>query len=67
MVCRPGIMAQIIRDGMDEYWKAVYSPTDDGLDAIELQWKRQHKADLVRLEKKIGADFDRIFGKAKQD
>lgn len=64
MVCSMSVMGKIIREGMDDYWRVVYSKTDDGLDATELKWKRDHERDLARLEKKFGADFDRIFGKA---
>lgn len=58
-------MQTIIREGMDHYWKVVLSPTDDGLDADELIWKRAHEEDMARLEKKFGADFDAYFGAKK--
>lgn len=61
-ILAPGVMAQIIRDGMDDYWRVVYSKTDDGLTPFELGQKREHEASLARLEKKFGREFDRIFG-----
>ena len=63
MVVNRSVMARIIREGMDDYWRVVYSKTDDGLSATELKWKRDHKRDLARLENKFGPQFDRIFGK----
>lgn len=56
-------MTKIIRDGMDDYWRVVYSKTDDGLSAMELEWKRDHEASMKRMDEKFGAEFDRIFGK----
>lgn len=56
-------MSKIIREGMDHYWRVVYSKTDKGLDAYELKWKRDHERDIKRLNKKFGPLFDREFGK----
>ncbi len=61
MICAPGVMAKIIREGMDDYWRVVYSKTDKGLDATELKWKRDWEHDLIRLDKKFGKQFDEIF------
>ena len=41
-------LAQALRQGMNHYWKVVYSPTDKGLDAIEIRWKRDHERDMAR-------------------
>jgi hypothetical protein len=38
---------------MDDYWRVVYSKTDEGLDARELQWKRAWEKDMERWEKMI--------------
>lgn len=65
MVVSRGVAAQIIREGMDDYWRVVYSPTDDGLSDLELEWKRDHEATMNRWDEKFGAEFDRIFGKSK--
>lgn len=64
MICKPGVMSKIIREGMDHYWRVVYSKTDDGLDASELKWKRQHERDMDRMEEKYGSRWDEIFGKS---
>ncbi len=63
MVCKPGVMAQIIRDGMDAYWRAVYSPTDEGLDATEIEWKRDHQQTIKRMEEKFGDAYAEFFEK----
>lgn len=62
MVCQPGVMAQIIREGMDDYWRVVCSTTDEGLSPIELEWKREHERDMARFDKKYGAQLDAMFG-----
>jgi hypothetical protein len=56
------VMAQIIREGMDHYWRVVYSVTDEGLDATEIEWKREYERDMRRLDEKFGAQFDLMFG-----
>jgi hypothetical protein len=56
-------MAQIIRKGMDHYWRVVYAPSDEGFDAIEIGWRRQHEADMKWLNEKFGKQFEEIFGK----
>lgn len=55
----------IVSEMMDHYWRVVLSPTDEGLDAEELSWKRAHEEDMARMEKKFGADFDAYFGVKK--
>ena len=62
-VVHASVMSKIIRDGMDHYWRAVYSDSDEGLSASELEWKRGHERDMDRMEKKFGAQFDEFFGK----
>ena len=56
-----GHMMKIIRDGMDAYWRAVHSTSDRGLSPTEIGWKRQHREDIARMEKKFGPEMDRIF------
>jgi len=63
MVCQPGVMSKIIRETMDDYWRVVYSKTDEGLSPLELSWKREHEAELIRLDEKFGKQFNEIFGK----
>lgn len=58
MVCRPGIMMEIHREAMNHYWSVVYSKTDDGLDATELKWKRQHERDMKRMADKWDKAFN---------
>ncbi len=57
-------MLEIQREAMDHYWKVVRSATDEGLDAMELSWKRGYERDMVRWEEKFGCQYDEIFGKA---
>lgn len=64
MIATASVMAQIIREGMDHYWRVVYSKTDDGLDATELEWKRDHERSMARMEAKFGPQFDAMFGKS---
>ena len=59
----PLTMAKLIREGMDNYWRVVYSATDDGLDAIELSWKRDWERDMQRAYDKYGKQFEEVFGK----
>lgn len=56
-------MVDIVREGMDHYWRVVYSSTDGGLDATELKWKRDHERDMASFNEKHGHQFDKIFGK----
>ncbi len=65
MVVHISHMFEQVREGMDGYWRAVYSKTDDGLDDTEIRWKRDHEACMARWEERFGAEFDRVFGKAK--
>lgn len=57
-------MVKMIREGMDHYWRVVYSKTDDGLNSTELGWKRDHERSMDRMKQKYGPELDRIFGKA---
>lgn len=61
MVVRPGVMAQIIREGMDHYWKVIGSASDDGLSPEEIGWKVKYREDLARFERKFGPELDRLF------
>lgn len=56
-------MAQIAQEATKDYWRVVTSSTDDGLDATELKWKRDHERDVARFNEKYGHQFDQIFGK----
>jgi len=63
MVCQPGVMAQIIREGMDDYWRVVYSKTDEGLSPVELSWKREWELDMEQMDKKFGKEWDSYFAR----
>ena len=54
-------MAQIIREGMDDYWRVVYSKTDEGLTDNELKTKRDWEKDMARLDQKFGKQFGRSY------
>lgn len=60
-VCKPDLMAQIIRDGMDDYWRVIYAKSEDGMSQIEIGWRRDHAASIARFEKKYGAELDKFF------
>lgn len=63
MISNPGVMSQIIREGMDYYWKVLATRTDAGLSDVEIEWKRDHERAMARMEKKFGAEFDEFFRK----
>jgi hypothetical protein len=63
MASSMGVYSQIIADGMATYWRAVYSKTDEGLDATELKWKRDHERDMARMEEKLGHAYADFFEK----
>ena len=63
MVAALSVMAQIIREGMNDYWRVVYSKTDEGLNATELSWKQEWRRDMERIDRKFGAALDAEFGK----
>lgn len=55
------VMAKIIRDGMDEYWRVIYAPSEEGMTSIEIGWRREHAATMKRLNDRFGAKWDEIF------
>lgn len=61
MASTAGVMSQIIREGMDEYWRAVYAPSDDGLSPIEIQWRCGHERDVKRMEEKFEHKWNAFF------
>lgn len=65
MVLANGLMVKIIREGMDDYWRVVYSKSDKGLNATELKWKHDWKRDMKRAIKKYGTIYDDYFGATK--
>ena len=63
MVSKPGVMAQIIHEAMDDYWRVVYSKTDEGLSPAERKWKRDHQNDMHRMVEKWGDKWEKEFSK----
>ena len=60
-------MVEIIRQAMDDYWRVIYAKSEKGMNSTEIKWRRDHAKDMERMNKKFGADFDRIFGKASKN